>query len=60
MNLPPFPDAPPDAPPYLVEWLEAVRQYIQAREGKLGKRSDRFVSEQQLIDAGVINAGDIP
>ena len=53
-------EVPPDVEKGLRELLEGMRQTIDLREGRLGKGTNsRFVTIQDLIDAGVIAEGDI-
>lgn len=53
-------DIPRDFDPRLREILEQLREYIDFREGQIAKGTkSRFVTIQDLIDAGVIAEGDI-
>ena len=55
-----LPDIPPDAPNWLREWLEGLRNAMSQREGRIGVSDQRFVTKQELVAAGVPNADNIP
>jgi len=53
-------DIPPDFDPRLITILRALQESVDLREGRTAKGTNsRFVTIQDLIDAGVINEGDI-
>lgn len=54
-----LPDVPEGLDESLTEFLLAVKQRLEMREGDTKDTGERFVTEQQLIAAGVVSAGDI-
>jgi hypothetical protein len=57
---PAIPDIPEDTPKPLRDVLEAMKQWIDIREGRAAKGTNaRSVSIQDLVDAGVVPDGKI-
>lgn len=57
---PVLPDIPQDIDPRLIKQFQGLRDAIDLREGRVASgKNARFVTIQDLIDAGVINDGDI-
>lgn len=57
---PAIPDVPPDTPKPLRDVLEAMKQWIDIREGRAAKGTNaRAVVIQDLVDAGVVADGVI-
>lgn len=60
IRIPELPELPPDTPAALREWCEAVDQILSIFRGTVAQGTNtRFVTIQDLIDAGVIAEGDI-
>lgn len=60
VKVPPLPDVPDDVPPSVRAFLEAVKQSLEIREGRIASGTNsRFVTIKDLVDAGVIAQGDI-
>lgn len=56
-----LPELPPDLPPNLREWCEAVESQLQIFRGLIGKGTNtRFTTIQDLVTAGVVADGVIP
>jgi len=47
-NLPPIPDVPADASPELQNFLLALKEVVETREGTRGESGDRFVTYDNL------------
>ena len=54
-----LPDLPTNIDPQLRDFLMALVQQNNQREGRIGLPGDRFVTINDLIGAGVIEEGDI-
>lgn len=60
INPPQLPDIPADLDPVLRDILEAYRQGMDLREGRLSPNTNsRFVTIQDLVDAGIVADGVI-
>lgn len=60
IKLPSLQDVPPDTPQPLRELLESIIYALDVREGRVAQGTNsRFVTIQDLVDAAVINDGDI-
>lgn len=60
VKIPSLGDIPPDTPPALRDLLESLILSIDIREGRVGKGTNsRFVTIQDLVDAGVVQDGVI-
>lgn len=60
LKIPEMPELPADLPPALREWCETVELILRLREGLVGPGTNtRFVTIQDLINAGLISEGDL-
>jgi len=58
--MPALGDIPADTPPQLRKLLEDIIYALDVREGRVAKGTNsRFVTIQDLVEAGVIADGDI-
>ena len=60
IKVPSLDEIPPGLDPQLQALLEAIIYAIDVREGRVAKGTNsRFVTIQDLVDAGVVNDGVI-
>lgn len=54
-----IPDIPDAIDPDLANFLSAVKQRLEMRDGETRDTEQRFVTEDQLIKAGVVVTGEL-
>lgn len=58
-TVPPIPDVPEDVPEEVREFMAAVKEWIEVREGDRGKEGENFVTKNTLVSAGVVTKDQI-